>query len=505
MFPEEKMMLHLPVLSAFRAQIVCETDAGDARVRTEQSGDALRVYLTADQSRPTFVRLNWEVENDADVLVLGDAWERSYGDLEFRRLADNDRRMPWYFIATDKTDCFCFGVKTRPHSFVSFRCTTNELSALLDCRNGGGGVSLGGREVLLAEFILKEYKNTDDFDALCDFCGQLCPDPILPDAPVFGNNNWYYAYGKSSREEILADARMTAELAAGLPAPAFEVIDDGWQLNSCAGPWLPNEKFGDMKTLADDIHAMGLRAGIWARPLSTKEKLPDDMLILRGGKRQYLDPTVKASQDMIRADIGRIRSWGFDLLKHDFSTYDLFGAWGPDMTDGPTITPDWHFADQTRTNAEIVLDLYELIKQACGDMLIIGCNTVSHLSAGLVQIARTGNDTSGREWGPTQKNGVNTLAFRLPQNKKFYLVDADCVGILGDNIPWEKNRWWLNLLAASDSALFVSAPADIADEKKKDIAAAFAAVQTPHGLRPLDRYENKTPEHWEADGKRDAF
>ena len=100
---------------------------------------------------------------------------------------------------------------------------------------------------------------------------------------------------------------------------------------------------------------------------------------------------------------------------------------------------------------------------------------------------------------------MNTLAFRLPQNKKFYLVDADCVGILGDNIPWEKNRWWLNLLAASDSALFVSAPADIADEKKKDIAAAFAAVQTPHGLRPLDRYENKTPEHWEADGKRDAF
>ncbi|MBQ9551925.1 MAG: alpha-galactosidase [Clostridia bacterium] len=494
-------MLHLPVLSAFRAEIICENDSGDARLRTELDGDALRVYLTARESRPTFVRLAWDAEKDADTLVLGDAWERSYGDLEFKRLGDNNRRLPWYFIATDRTDCFCFGVKTRPHAFVSFRFTLTELSALLDCRNGGGGVALGGREIFLAEFVLKEYKNTDDFDALCDFCGRLCPDPILPDAPVFGNNNWYYAYGKSSREEILADARMTAELAKGLPAPAYEVIDDCWQLNSCAGPWLPNEKFGDMKTLADEIHAMGLRAGIWVRLLSTKESLPDDMLILRGGKRQYLDPTVEAVREHIRADIRRIRSWGYDLLKHDFSTYDLFGAWGPEMTDGPANTPDWHFNDRSKTNAEIVLDLYELIREECGDMLIIGCNTVSHLSAGLVQIARTGNDTSGRDWAPTKENGVNTLAFRLAQNKKFYLVDADCVGILGDNIPWEKNRWWLTLLAKSDSALFVSAPAELSEDKKADIAAAFADVQTFHDLRPIDRYENRTPEIWEADGK----
>jgi len=43
--------------------------------------------------------------------------------------------------------------------------------------------------------------------------------------------------------------------------------------------------------------------------------------------------------------------------------------------------------------------------------------------------------------------GVNTLAFRLAQHNAFYMVDADCVGILGDNIPWEKNRQWLALLS----------------------------------------------------------
>ena len=96
--------------------------------------------------------------------------------------------------------------------------------------------------------------------------------------------------------------------------------------------------------------------------------------------------------------------------------------------------------------------------------------------------------------------GVNTLAFRLAQNRRFYLVDADCVGILGDNIPWEKNRQWLELLSKSDTALFVSAPAEIPKEIQADISDAFVDVQTFHGLRPLDRYENKTPERWQADG-----
>lgn len=497
-------MLHLPTLSAFRAEIINENVAADARLRAESDGDTLRVLLSAEKSLPMFVRLFWAAENDGDILILGDAWERSYGELEFKKRRDNDRPMPWYFIATDKTDSFCFGVKTQPNAFVSFYYNKDEICATLDCRNGGCGVELGGRELCLAEFILKGYRNTDDFDALRDFCGRMCGDAVLPDAPVYGNNNWYYAYGDSSREQILADARMTAELAKGLPTPAYEVIDDGWELHSCCGPWLPNEKFGDMKTLADEIHAMGLRAGIWIRPLYTKEELPDAMKIRRGGSK-YLDPTVDAVKERIRADILRIRSWGYDLLKHDFTTFDLFGDWGKDLTDGITNIPLWHFADRTKTNAEIVLDLYRLIEEACGDMLIIGCNTVSHLAAGLVQIARTGDDTSGKEWERTVKMGVNTLAFRLAQNKKFYLVDADCVGILGDRIPWEKNRKWLSLLSKSDSALFVSAPGDIDEQKRRDIAAAFAEIRTPHGLRPIDRYEKRIPRRWEADGAELVF
>lgn len=68
------------------------------------------------------------------------------------------------------------------------------------------------------------------------------------------------------------------------------------------------------------------------------------------------------------------------------------------LTDG-----DWCFFDRSRTTAEIILRMYEVILESAGDMVIMGCNTLSHLCAGLVHINRTGDDTSGREWERTRR------------------------------------------------------------------------------------------------------
>jgi alpha-galactosidase len=38
--------------------------------------------------------------------------------------------------------------------------------------------------------------------------------------------------------------------------------------------------------------------------------------------------------------------------------------------------PGRHPADRTLTNAEVLLRLYRTIRQAAGDALLIGCNTV---------------------------------------------------------------------------------------------------------------------------------
>ena len=51
--------------------------------------------------------------------------------------------------------------------------------------------------------------------------------------------------------------------------------------------------------------------------------------------------------------------------------------------------------------------------------------------------------------------GVNTLAFRLPQHNRFFAVDADCVPCTPQT-PWELNQRFLDLVARSGTALFVS-------------------------------------------------
>ncbi len=489
-------------VSSFKKRIICESDCKDTVVEAVAKGDVLDLYVTATEDRLKYIELQWDFESCDNLYVLGDVWERSYGDLEFRKITDNDRFMPWYFIATDKTDCFCFGVKTQPAAFICFRYDEKGISALIDCRNGGCGVELGGRKLHIATFVYKKYNSADVFASLHDYCRTLCDKPILPAEKIYGGNNWYYAYGKSSYEEIISDTRLQVELAKGINNKPFQVIDDCWQINSCEGPWVANQKFGDMKKLADEIKTLGARPGIWVRLLHNRDcAITEEMRIFRNGKRDYLDPTHPQVQQYIINDIKRIKDWGYELLKHDFTTFDLFGSWGKDMSSSVTKIEDWHFYDRTKTNAEIVLDLYRLIKAAAEDMYIIGCNTVSHLCAGLVEINRTGNDTSGREWEATKKNGVNTLAFRLAQNEAFYMCDADCVGILDDNIPWEKNRQWLHLLSYSNTPLFVSCPDRITQEQKKDLSEAYRAFQKEHSIKPVDIFENRTPSIWEIDGR----
>ena len=198
-----------------------------------------------------------------------------------------------------------------------------------------------------------------------------------------------------------------------------------------------------------------------------------------------------------------ITAWGYELLKHDYTTFDLFGAFGYDLNATVTLQHNWSFYDNTKTSAEIVLDLYRLIREETQEMVIIGCNTITHLCAGFVEVNRIGDDTSGKVWTRTRAMGVNSLAFRLPQNGRFYMIDADCVGILEHNIPWELNRQWLDLLARSGSPLFVSCQKGILSEKQEnEVKKAFSisSVQKNKAI-PQDWEYNTIPQKWIIDGE----
>ena len=195
-----------------------------------------------------------------------------------------------------------------------------------------------------------------------------------------------------------------------------------------------------------------------------------------------------------------VLAWGYELVKHDFSTYDLLGQWGFEMGPQPTL-PGWSLFDRTRTNAEVIADLYTLIREEAGpNALLDGCNTIGHLGQGIFDLQRTGDDTSGRQWERTRRMGVNTLSFRLPQHGTFFIQDADMVGMT-DAVPWECNRQWLDLLARSGGATFV-APGPMAHgpEQRSALREAFAiAAAGGLGAVPEDWMETSVARHWSGE------
>ncbi|KIR03239.1 Alpha-galactosidase-like protein [Lachnospiraceae bacterium TWA4] len=462
-----------------------------------------KIFLKADLTPIKYLKFRWDVQWPNKARFLGDAWERGYGDFEWRGLSAN-RFMPWYFCAHGTDVSCCFGVKVRPNALCFWQVDSEGMTLFMDVRNGGCGVHLKGRSLELVHIVGMVTEEPDSFTILSEFCGLLCTDPILPPHPVYGSNNWYYAYGNSSEKEILYDCDYLMRLTKGAKNAPYMVIDDCWQEHPRydkfnGGPWKKgNEKFPDMAGLASKIKEKGAHPGIWVRLLQNEDEvIPNEW---RKSGSEFLDPTHPEALAYIKADVKRICDWGYELIKHDFSTFDLFGKWGFQMNPLMTEEANWHFHDDSITNAEVVKLLYQAIYEVCkeSDTLIIGCNTIGHLGAGLMHINRTGDDTSGLEWERTRRMGINTLAFRLPQHKKFYDVDADCVGIDG-KISWEFNRQWADVLAKSGSPLFVSARPDLLNEEEFEELhqiMLLASKQEIHVI-PKDWEDTDCPTIWE--------
>ena len=478
----------------------------DINVNLNQDNEHLAIFLTAQTSKVKWIKLRWNnLSWDKNIRFLGDAWERGYGDMEWKGMNPN-RFMPWYFCAKSEAKSVCYGVKVRPSAMCFWQVDSLGMTLFLDVRCGGSGVNLKGRVIKLADVIACEMRDCTSFEAMQEFCGQMCEDPILPKYPVYGSNNWYYAYGKSSESEILADCDYILNLTKDIENKPYMVIDDCWQehhrLNEYNGdPWTKgNEKFPDMKALAEKLVQKGVRPGIWVRLLLNEdENIKNEW---RLSHNNCIDPTNPEALNYIKEDIKRICNWGYTLIKHDFSTFDLFGKWGFQMS--PLVTDDgWHFYDDSLTSAEVVKLLYKAILDASveasnGETLILGCNTIGHLGAGYMHINRTGDDTSGVDWERTRFMGVNTLAFRLPQHGKFYEIDADCVGIDG-GISWSMNKQWADVLAQSGTPLFISVRPNILDETEKQELHEILKVASKqeHHVIPVDWEETTCPEHWQ--------
>lgn len=122
--------------------------------------------------------------------------------------------------------------------------------------------------------------------------------------PPLGWNSWNVWGGSVDDAKVRAAA--DAMVSSGLAAVGFQYvnIDDGWEgKRDAAGVLQPNEKFPDMKALADYVHGKGLKLGIYSSPgPRTCQGLP--------GSYQHEEIDAKTWA-----------GWGIDLLKYDWCSY----------------------------------------------------------------------------------------------------------------------------------------------------------------------------------------
>ncbi len=468
---------------------VWQGDSIEVTIQESPNGAA----FSLSTSKPiTRIMVRWKRSLGGVQSVLGDHWERAYGDLAWRSV-NPAHPMPWYFFACTGEDLFAVGVLTQPNCHCFWTLDLDGINLWCDVRSGGSPLELGARTLALCTVLSQFLPNEPS--AMQGFSKNLMGQNQATFQRVLGFNDWDFDYGTINRDIFM----QTTSIISGLGGshPKYAVVDAGWSTGGTdARPYDRGAKhIGPMTEFADDIRKRGCQPGLWYRPLIGGPGIQDAWRQTRD--QSALDPTLPAVIDLIQTDVKRFRKWGFDLLKHDFSTWDMTGRWGFQM--GPSITKyGWSFADRSRTNAEITLNLYRAIREAAGPMVIIGCNTYSHLSAGIFDLNRTGDDTSGRVWERTRKMGVNALAFRSVQNHAFYQCDPDMAPVTKD-LPWPLAKNYLMAVARAGQALFVSPELNqLGDKQLHAIDLAFRTAAMSTGAYPVDWHDNVTPSEWRA-------
>ena len=148
--------------------------------------------------------------------------------------------------------------------------------------------------------------------------------------PPLGWNSWNCWAAAVDQDKVLGSAR--AMVKAGLVDHGWTYvnIDDTWQgtrggkFNAIQG----NEKFPDMRKLCDDIHAMGLKAGIYSTPWITSYAMfcgssSDDPAGDWSKKLGNHDHYRYGKYSFAESDAKQWAAWGFDYLKYDWNPNDV--------------------------------------------------------------------------------------------------------------------------------------------------------------------------------------
>ena len=218
-----------------------------------------------------------------------------------------------------------------------------------------------------------------------------------------GYTSWYNYFSKVTEDIVYRD--LDALDLAREETQIFQ-IDDGYQENT--GDWLLTDKKKfphGMKACADAIHSKGYKAGLWLAPFcaNIKSKVA----------KEHPDWFIKNPETGKRllAHFGWGGAYAFDIynegareyIKHFFDV--ILNEWGFDLVKLDFLYTICEYPRNGKNRGQLMADGIDLLREACGDKLILGCGVPLGSCFGIFDACRIGPDANKAFYG----NPMNTL------------------------------------------------------------------------------------------------
>jgi alpha-galactosidase len=259
--------------------------AGTARAATPLDG----VWLFDDApSYPGVTMVSLSSEGGKSRGFVTTAW---YGPMEMQNLV----------IQGDKATFDLRNLNDKAHATRQWTAVLAGKDIKLSGDIWSSHVEQVGRHGAAADARARTFKTTS-----LPPLGVLAPDGLAKTPPM-GWSSWNKFAEKIDDKTVRAMA--DALVATGLRDAGYIYvnIDDGWQgTRGPDGAIRPNEKFPDMKALADYVHARGLKFGLYSAP----------------GPKTCAG--FEGSYGHVRQDAQTFADWGVDYLKYDLCSGEWF-------------------------------------------------------------------------------------------------------------------------------------------------------------------------------------
>lgn len=339
------------------------------------------------------------------------------------------------------------------YTVFTFDTNKNTLTIAKDLE----GVSFDGEKRVLDAVIIR-----GEYNSVFDRYFSLVNVPKPRADRKCGYTTWYNYYTKVTQDIVKRDLKAISKLDTKIDI--FQ-IDDGYERT--VGDWLETDskKFPDgMKVVADRIHKNDMLAGLWLAPFAVTpksnvfKKHKDWLVTDENGKYHYSSQNwggfyaLDIYNKEVRAHLKNVfdtvlNDWGYDMVKLDF----LYACCQRPI--------------HNKSRGEIMCEAMDLIREWCGDKIILGCGVPLAPAFGKVDFCRIGADVA-LSWNkkPFSREDVSTIntltntIYRRHLDGRAWLNDPD-VFLLRDNnikMPMSQRKIVAKVNSMLGNLLFVS-------------------------------------------------